>query len=270
MCPFAVIDPAIRPGGRHDDLYEHRRLRTVAWRSDPPGTGERPTHGSQHPGPSGPLSHAFETLDCIAVEFGRTSSTTPAAVRSSDWAPSSTACCAVTRSTSTHGRRAHCRTPVQHRRRRVADGAGAPGLRTRAGEAVVTGGCCPQGRLCEAPSVTVAAVSSPPRARMISATYVGGSGPLRKTPRRPAYWPARPTTSRKSGRKSATSARRRPRVSSLHCGPTSSTSGTGISAICERRQRRLGSTLTAALVKYAGSWTPLQPVSTASSNSSSP
>jgi RimJ/RimL family protein N-acetyltransferase len=43
------------------------------------------------------LGHAFNELNCVAVEFALTSSISPAGPRSSDWAPNSTACCAATR-----------------------------------------------------------------------------------------------------------------------------------------------------------------------------
>jgi RimJ/RimL family protein N-acetyltransferase len=58
------------------------------------------------------LAHAFETLDCIAVEFRTHWFNQPAAAASNAWAPSSTACCVATRSTATPMPPARCATPA--------------------------------------------------------------------------------------------------------------------------------------------------------------
>lgn len=58
------------------------------------------------------LRHAFEQLNCIAVEFRTHFSTSKAAPASNALAPSSTASCAATRSAATPMRRAACATPA--------------------------------------------------------------------------------------------------------------------------------------------------------------
>ncbi len=71
------------------------------------------------------LQHAFEKLDCIAVEFRTHFFNHQSRARSSGSAPSRTASCATISRAQRHAAR---HRGVQHHRRRMADGEGASEL----------------------------------------------------------------------------------------------------------------------------------------------
>ncbi len=59
-----------RQGGRHDDLYEHRRRSRAAWKSAARGIASKSSAPSINTECKLMLlTHAFENLNCIAVEF---------------------------------------------------------------------------------------------------------------------------------------------------------------------------------------------------------
>ena len=70
MLPFAVIDNATGKAVGHDHLHERRCRQHAASRSAPPGTAGACSAATLNTACKLLLlAHAFETLDCIAVEF---------------------------------------------------------------------------------------------------------------------------------------------------------------------------------------------------------